>query len=77
MAMALRRFVMRGLDSYRKKYIEKDSIQPLYHVLYGGMISSYLIALPYERRRLGYEETDNVFRFAFLEVNDVPSWLAV
>ncbi|KAL5098184.1 hypothetical protein RYX36_002511 [Vicia faba] len=48
--------VKRGLDNYSEKYIETDSIQPLLHVLYGGMIFSYLVALPNERRHLAHKE---------------------
>ncbi|KAF7806673.1 Protein phosphatase methylesterase [Senna tora] len=42
----------RGLDNYHAKYIETSSIDPLYHVCFGGMALSYLLALPEERRHL-------------------------
>ncbi|CAM8960335.1 hypothetical protein QQ045_005226 [Rhodiola kirilowii] len=42
----------KGLDNYIDKYIATSSIDPLLHVCFGGMILSYLIALPEERRHL-------------------------
>ncbi|XP_028751389.1 uncharacterized protein LOC114748991 [Neltuma alba] len=48
--------VKRGLDNYSAKYIETDSITPLYHVCFGGMIFSYLVALPHERRHLEHQQ---------------------
>ncbi len=44
--------VQRGLDNYNAKYIQTSSIDPLLHVCFGGMIFSYLVALPEERRHL-------------------------
>ncbi|CAN6703279.1 hypothetical protein ACFX13_040515 [Malus domestica] len=44
--------VQRGLDNYHAKYIQTSSIDPLLHVCFGGMIFSYLVALPEERRHL-------------------------
>ncbi|CAL5184559.1 unnamed protein product [Lathyrus oleraceus] len=52
----LKSSVKRGLDNYSENYIETDSIKPLLHVLYGGMIFSYLVALPNERRHLAHKE---------------------
>ncbi|WCJ42272.1 hypothetical protein M5689_023091 [Euphorbia peplus] len=52
----LKKSVEKGLDNYRIKYIETDSITPLYHVCFGGMIFSYLVALPEERRHLAHKE---------------------
>ncbi|EOY32033.1 hypothetical protein QUC31_019579 [Theobroma cacao] len=46
----------RGLDNYHAKYIQTDSIDPLYHVCFGGMIFSYLVALPEERRHLEHQQ---------------------
>ncbi|KAJ4709245.1 Fiber protein Fb15 [Melia azedarach] len=48
--------VQRGLDNYHAKYIKTDSIDPLYHVCFGGMIFSYLVALPEERRHLEHQQ---------------------
>ncbi|AES65323.2 hypothetical protein MtrunA17_Chr2g0298691 [Medicago truncatula] len=48
--------IKKGLDNYGEKYIETDSLTPLYHVLYGGMAFSYLVALPNERRHLAHKE---------------------
>ncbi|KAL3825011.1 hypothetical protein ACJIZ3_021040 [Penstemon smallii] len=42
----------RGLDKYHAKYIETSSVDPLYHICFGGMAFSYLVALPEERRHL-------------------------
>ncbi|KAE8672084.1 Retrovirus-related like polyprotein [Hibiscus syriacus] len=49
----------KGLDNYNSKYIQTDSIQPLYHVCFGGMIFSYIVALPNERRHLEHKEHGN------------------
>nr|GMC47649.1 Protein phosphatase methylesterase [Ipomoea batatas]GMC50034.1 Protein phosphatase methylesterase [Ipomoea batatas]GMC51971.1 Protein phosphatase methylesterase [Ipomoea batatas]GMC53916.1 Protein phosphatase methylesterase [Ipomoea batatas] len=46
----------RGLDNYHAKYIETNSIDPLYHVCFGGMAFSYLVALPEERRHLEHQQ---------------------
>lgn len=51
--------VAKGIDNYHAKYIMTDSIQPLYHVCFGGMIFSYLVALPEERRHLAHQEHAN------------------
>ena len=48
--------IKRGLDSYHAKYIQTSSIDPLYHVCFGGMILSYLVALPEERRHLEHQQ---------------------
>ncbi|XP_057540168.1 uncharacterized protein LOC130818133 [Amaranthus tricolor] len=44
------------IDNYHAKYIETDSIMPLYHVCFGGMAFSYLVALPEERRHLEHAQ---------------------
>ncbi|CAN6552074.1 unnamed protein product [Malus baccata var. baccata] len=44
--------VQRSLDNYHAKYIQTSSVDPLLHVCFGGMIFSYLVALPEERRHL-------------------------
>lgn len=49
-------FIQRSLDNYHAKYIQTDSIVPLYHVCFGGMIFSYLVALPEERRHLEHKQ---------------------
>ncbi|XP_031104732.1 uncharacterized protein LOC116009744 [Ipomoea triloba] len=46
----------RGLDNYHAKYIQTNSIDPLYHVCFGGMLFSYLVALPEERRHLEHQQ---------------------
>ncbi|CAA0808774.1 Unknown protein [Striga hermonthica] len=48
--------VQRGLDNYHAKYIETSSVVPLYHICFGGMIFSYLVALPEERRHLEHQQ---------------------
>ncbi|XP_057433050.1 uncharacterized protein LOC130725879 [Lotus japonicus] len=48
----IRNSIKRGLDNYCEKYIETSSPEPLFHVCYGGMIFSYLVNLPKERRHL-------------------------
>ncbi|GMN62746.1 hypothetical protein TIFTF001_031825 [Ficus carica] len=48
--------VQRGLDNYHAKYIQTSSIDPLYHICFGGMIFSYLVALPEERRHLEHQQ---------------------
>ncbi|WOL13448.1 hypothetical protein Cni_G22218 [Canna indica] len=45
-----------AVDRYIEKYIETSSIQPLYHVCFGGMIFSYLVSLPEERRHLEHQQ---------------------
>lgn len=52
----LKNSVKRGLDNYHAKYIQTSSIDPLYHVCFGGMIFSYLVALPEERRHLEHQQ---------------------
>ncbi|MCO5574553.1 hypothetical protein L7F22_028341 [Adiantum nelumboides] len=46
------------IEDYKRKYIETSSIQPLYHVLIGVGVFSYLIALPQERRHLAHIEEE-------------------
>ncbi|KAI5679556.1 hypothetical protein M9H77_00783 [Catharanthus roseus] len=48
--------VKRGLDNYHAKYIQTSSPDPLFHVCFGGMIFSYLVALPEERRHLEHKQ---------------------
>ncbi|KAF5190928.1 Fiber protein fb15 [Thalictrum thalictroides] len=48
--------VGKGLDNYHKKYILTSSPDPLFHVCFGGMIFSYLVALPEERRHLAHQQ---------------------
>ncbi|KAG8388470.1 hypothetical protein BUALT_Bualt02G0129100 [Buddleja alternifolia] len=48
--------VKRGLDNYHAKYIETSSVDPLYHICFGGMAFSYLVALPEERRHLEHQQ---------------------
>jgi len=48
----IKRAIQRGMDNYHAKYIETSSPDPIFHVCYGGMILSYLVALPHERRHL-------------------------
>lgn len=52
----VKKSVQRGLDNYNAKYIQTSSIDPLYHVCFGGMIFSYLVALPEERRHLEHQQ---------------------
>ncbi|KAL5701090.1 hypothetical protein ACHQM5_026467 [Ranunculus cassubicifolius] len=51
-----KQFVSNGLDNYQKKYIETSSPEPIFHLCFGGMIFSYLVALPNERRHLAHKE---------------------
>ncbi|KAL8113610.1 uncharacterized protein LOC141667921 [Apium graveolens] len=53
---ALKGSVKRGLDTYHAKYIMTSSVEPVYHVCFGGMIFSYLVALPEERRHLEHQQ---------------------
>ncbi|KAL5836308.1 hypothetical protein ACOSQ4_015805 [Xanthoceras sorbifolium] len=55
----LKKSVLRGLDNYNAKYIQTSSIDPLFHVCFGGMIFSYLVALPEERRHLEHQQHAN------------------
>ncbi|XP_047313536.1 uncharacterized protein LOC124916815 [Impatiens glandulifera] len=48
--------IKKGLDNYHAKYIVTDSIDPLYHVCFGGMLFSYLVVLPEERRHLEHQQ---------------------
>ncbi|RZS25596.1 hypothetical protein BHM03_00058821, partial [Ensete ventricosum] len=43
-------------DRNVEKHIETSSVQPLYHVCFGGVISFYLVALPEERRHLEHQK---------------------
>ncbi|XVF78958.1 hypothetical protein PTKIN_Ptkin14bG0180400 [Pterospermum kingtungense] len=52
----IKKSIQRGLNNYNEKYIQTDSIAPLYHVCFGGMIFSYLVALPNERRHLEHKQ---------------------
>ncbi|XP_023531935.1 uncharacterized protein LOC111794052 [Cucurbita pepo subsp. pepo] len=53
---SVKKAVQRGLDNYHAKYIQTSSIDPLLHVCYGGMVLSYLLALPEERRHLEHQQ---------------------
>ncbi|KAF9613329.1 hypothetical protein IFM89_006839 [Coptis chinensis] len=48
--------INKGMDNYHKKYILTSSPDPIYHVCFGGMIFSYLVALPEERRHLAHAQ---------------------
>ncbi|KAJ0806382.1 hypothetical protein HanPI659440_Chr02g0088841 [Helianthus annuus] len=37
-------FIQRALDNYHAKYIQTDSIVPLYHVCFGGMVVVEVVA---------------------------------
>lgn len=52
----LKNSVKRGLDNYHAKYIQTSSVEPVYHICVGGMIFSYLLALPEERRHLEHKQ---------------------
>ncbi|KAJ6847024.1 uncharacterized protein M6B38_284455 [Iris pallida] len=52
----VKKTVDRGVDRYIEKYIETSSVEPLFHVCIGGMIFSYLVALPEERRHLEHQQ---------------------
>lgn len=52
----VKKSIQRGLDNYHAKYIQTSSVEPLYHVCFGGMIFSYLVALPEERRHLEHQQ---------------------
>jgi hypothetical protein len=41
---------------YIEKYIETSKPDPLFHVCFGGMAFSYLVALPWERAHLAHRE---------------------
>ncbi|KAH7674693.1 hypothetical protein IHE45_08G090700 [Dioscorea alata] len=45
-----------AVDRYIDKYIETSSVEPLFHVCIGGMIFSYFVALPHERRHLEHQQ---------------------
>ncbi|XP_030942419.1 uncharacterized protein LOC115967461 [Quercus lobata] len=46
----------RWLDNYHAKYIQTNSIDLPYHVCFGGMAFSYMVALPEERCHLKHQE---------------------
>ncbi|OUZ99217.1 hypothetical protein BVC80_8967g23 [Macleaya cordata] len=52
----VKKSISKGMDNYHRKYIMTSSIDPLYHVCFGGMIFSYLVALPEERRHLEHQQ---------------------
>ena len=52
----IKKSINKGLDNYHAKYIQTNSIDPLLHVCYGGIIFSYLVALPEERRHLEHQQ---------------------
>uniref|UniRef100_A0ACD5Z7Z9 Uncharacterized protein n=1 Tax=Avena sativa TaxID=4498 RepID=A0ACD5Z7Z9_AVESA len=45
-----------AVDRYIEKYIETNSVDPLFHICFGGMAFSYLVNLPVERRHLEHLE---------------------
>ncbi|KAF7078525.1 hypothetical protein CFC21_082946 [Triticum aestivum] len=45
-----------AVDRYIEKYIETSSVDPLFHVCFGGMAFAYLVGLPQERRHLEHLE---------------------
>jgi hypothetical protein len=46
----------KAVDRYIEKYIDTGSAEPIFHVCFGGMIFSYLLNLPHERRHLAHLE---------------------
>ncbi|CAI0558009.1 unnamed protein product [Linum tenue] len=52
----VKKSVQKGLDNYHAKYIQTSSVDPLLHVCFGGMVFSYLVALPEERRHLEHQQ---------------------
>ncbi|KAK4759828.1 hypothetical protein SAY87_022959 [Trapa incisa] len=52
----VKKSIQRGLDNYHAKYIQTSSVDPLFHVCFGGMVFSYLVALPEERRHLEHQQ---------------------
>ncbi|KAJ4810641.1 Fiber protein Fb15 [Rhynchospora pubera] len=46
----------KAVDRYIEKYIDTGSPEPIFHVCFGGMIFSYLLNLPHERRHLAHQE---------------------
>lgn len=56
----VKRAISRGMDNYHAKYIETSSPDPIYHVCFGGMIFSYLVNLPHERRHLEHLEHERL-----------------
>ncbi|KAL3585562.1 hypothetical protein D5086_012429 [Populus alba] len=52
----VKKSVQRGMDNYHAKYIETSSVDPVYHVCFGGMVLSYFLALPEERRHLEHQQ---------------------
>ncbi|CAL0320311.1 unnamed protein product [Lupinus luteus] len=47
--------IEKGLHNYHINFIQSNSAEPLYHLCFGGLIFSYLIALPEERRHLAHQ----------------------
>ncbi|PKA63139.1 hypothetical protein AXF42_Ash007935 [Apostasia shenzhenica] len=52
----IKKTVDQAVDRYIEKYIETSSPDPIFHVCYGGMVFSYLINLPHERRHLEHQQ---------------------
>lgn len=46
----------RTMDAYRAKYIETNSIMPLWHVIYGGTLFSYIFVWPTEYAHYKHKE---------------------
>ncbi|RWR84261.1 Fiber protein Fb15 [Cinnamomum micranthum f. kanehirae] len=52
----IKKSICKAMDNYNAKYIQTSSVDPVYHVCFGGMIFSYLVALPEERRHLEHQQ---------------------
>lgn len=46
----------KSMDAYRAKYIETNSIMPMWHVIYGGTIFSYIFIWPTEYAHYKHKE---------------------
>ncbi|XP_071722214.1 uncharacterized protein [Rutidosis leptorrhynchoides] len=53
---SMKNSIQKGLENYHAKYIQTSSVDPLYHVCFGGMAFSYLVMLPEERRHLQHQQ---------------------
>ncbi|KAG6736920.1 hypothetical protein POTOM_060133 [Populus tomentosa] len=52
----VKKSTQRGMDNYHAKYIETSSVDPVYHVCFGGIVLSYFLALPEERGHLEHQQ---------------------
>ncbi|CAL0306997.1 unnamed protein product [Lupinus luteus] len=52
----MKKVMNRGLESYNVNFIQSNSGEPMYHVCFGGMAFSYLVALPHELRHIEHEK---------------------